>query len=328
MRLSIIIPVYNVEPYIKEALESVFQTDASADDYEVIVVNDGTKDNSMDIVHEYDDRQNLIIYEQENRGLSAARMAGLERAQGDYVWFIDSDDWIVENGVGIVLSLLADRPDSDVLMFPLKRCFDDASRNRVDYHIDKELCVDGKSIVKDYSFPLFSAVRYVFRRSLTDNRYLYFPIGLLHEDEYFGPVLLCLAKQVSVLNDVLYIHPQRDGSIMTTLTIRSSYDCILLHKQLMDFMEHELNSDEWPWFRGHCWSFLRTSFMRSKEKFYGTKDYTNYIRKNGIYVWRQWCARFPNSSMRKRIGEFFIIMMPKTYAWFSRRPRRIRKLFS
>ena len=136
MRLSIIIPVYNVEPYVRRTLESVFQTSACESDFDVIVVNDGTKDNSMAIVRQFADKPNLLIYEQENRGLSAARMAGLERASGDYVWFIDSDDWIVDDGVGIVLRLLSERPNSDVLMFPLLRCFDDTSKNRVDYHID------------------------------------------------------------------------------------------------------------------------------------------------------------------------------------------------
>ena len=98
-RLSIIIPIYNVEAYVAETLKSVFEMNDPKDLFEVIVVNDGTKDGSMDIVRQYADRPNLIIVEQENQGLSAARMKGLSMATGEYVWFIDSDDSLFTNAV-------------------------------------------------------------------------------------------------------------------------------------------------------------------------------------------------------------------------------------
>ena len=101
MRLSIIIPVYNVEAFVSKTLESVFNTTASADDFEVIVVNDGTKDKSMDVVRRFSDRPNLLILEQENQGLSAARMNGLSVASGEYIWFIDSDAEVYQKTEGI-----------------------------------------------------------------------------------------------------------------------------------------------------------------------------------------------------------------------------------
>ena len=106
MLLSVIIPVYNVEAYVGKTLESVFHTTASSDDFEVIVVNDGTKDGSMKVVRQFADRPNLTILEQENQGLSAARMKGRSVARGEYLWFVDSDDYLVEDGVGKVLALL------------------------------------------------------------------------------------------------------------------------------------------------------------------------------------------------------------------------------
>lgn len=326
MHLSIIIPVYNVEPYIKGTLDSVFQTTACKNDFEVIVVNDGTQDNSMTIVRQFTDNPNLLILEQKNSGLSAARMAGLAKANGDYVWFIDSDDWIVDNGVGIVLDLLSQRPDSDVLMFPILRCFDDVLKNRVDYHVDKEQLVDGKTIIKEHSLPLYSAVRYVFKRSLTRNPFLYFPSGLIHEDEYFGPVLMCLAKRVSVFDIALYVHPQREGSIMTSLTVRSSYDIVSIHKQLMCFMKYGLSMDEWPWFRSYCWSILELSFKRNTS-YSRTKDFTRFLRDKGIYLWRQWRASFRDSSLCERIERFCFFVMPRFYRLLSKARKRIRLFF-
>ena len=119
MLLSVIIPVYNVEAYVGKTLESVFHTTASSDDFEVIVVNDGTKDGSMKVVRQFADRPNLTILEQENQGLSAARMKGCSVAGGEYLWFVDSDDYLVEDGVGKVLALLRSHSDAEVLMFPL-----------------------------------------------------------------------------------------------------------------------------------------------------------------------------------------------------------------
>ena len=120
-KLSIIIPVFNVEGYVGKTLASVFDTTASADKFEVIIVNDGTRDRSMDFVRKYATYPNMIIHEQENLGLSAARMNGLSLASGEYVWFVDSDDYLVEDGVEIVLKHLEKTPDVDVLMFPLSR---------------------------------------------------------------------------------------------------------------------------------------------------------------------------------------------------------------
>ena len=129
MRLSIIIPVYNVEAYVGKTLESVFRTTARAEDFEVIVVNDGTRDNSMEVVRQYANRPNITIVEQENQGLSAARMNGLAVAKGEYVWFVDSDDWLVDDGVGKVLKLLEEREGAEVLMFPIVWNYEDTAKN-------------------------------------------------------------------------------------------------------------------------------------------------------------------------------------------------------
>ena len=94
--LSIIIPVYNVEKYIHRCLTSCCkQSDASLDEYEIIIINDGTPDNSMDVVYNIAKKySNIVIFNQKNKGLSAARNQGLEIAKGEYVQFLDSDDWL------------------------------------------------------------------------------------------------------------------------------------------------------------------------------------------------------------------------------------------
>ena len=96
LKLSIIIPVYNVEPYIAKCLDSCLQQDLPADEYEIIVVNDGSPDNSVVIVKDYMQRYlNVRLVNRENGGLSAARNTGLAHANGYYVAFLDDDDeWV------------------------------------------------------------------------------------------------------------------------------------------------------------------------------------------------------------------------------------------
>lgn len=98
MKFSLILPVYNVENYLSQCIESCLHQDIPNEDYEIIVVIDGSPDNSLEIAQYYlKKNHNIKIIEQENRGISSARNTGLQNAQGEYLWFIDSDDYIQEN---------------------------------------------------------------------------------------------------------------------------------------------------------------------------------------------------------------------------------------
>jgi glycosyltransferase involved in cell wall biosynthesis len=104
-KISIIIPVYNVEKYIARCLDSLFNQNISENLYEIIVVNDGTPDSSMKIVSEYDrNHSNFIIINQKNRGVSAARNRGIEISKGEYLLFVDPDDYIVEDSLDTIIS--------------------------------------------------------------------------------------------------------------------------------------------------------------------------------------------------------------------------------
>ena len=309
-KLSVIIPVYNVEAYVGRTLESVFATDASADDFEVIVVNDGTKDGSMEVVRRYADRPNITIIEQENQGLSAARMNGLALAKGEYVWFVDSDDWLVENGVGRVLELLEERPEVDVLLFPYLNVYADPSENHLSYCLDEDKVMSGREVIRDSGLPLYSVVRFVLRRSLMDSEYLYFPLGLLHEDLYFGPVLFYLAKKVLLLRDYVYVRIHREGSIMSTRSIRSSYDVVRIHRMLMRFKEKAVDPADWTWFQSYCLDQLMYSYRMWADS-YDERGFWLFACTNGFYVWRQWDKVYPSSPLHKKAGRLFYFLLPR-----------------
>ena len=111
-KLSIIIPVYNVEKYILPCLESVFRQGLDDKCYEVIIVNDGTQDKSMEVINKIIcSHDNIKIINQKNQGLSVARNNGIEASTGEYLMFIDSDDLLIENSIHTLLESTLDKPD-------------------------------------------------------------------------------------------------------------------------------------------------------------------------------------------------------------------------
>ena len=103
-QLSIIVPVYNVERYIRPCMESIFRQGLNDDDYEVIIVNDGTQDRSMEVIQDIiSQHNNVTVINQENQSLSVARNNGIAVAKGEYILMPDSDDLLIENSLGVLL---------------------------------------------------------------------------------------------------------------------------------------------------------------------------------------------------------------------------------
>ena len=104
IRLSIVIPVCNLENYIAETLDSCLAQDILPEEYEIICIDDGSKDNSLAVLNHYaQTHSNIIVHTKENGGVSSARNKGIELAQGQYIWFVDGDDLIAENALGTLL---------------------------------------------------------------------------------------------------------------------------------------------------------------------------------------------------------------------------------
>lgn len=115
MKLSIIIPVYNTESYLKRCLDSIFNQDLLPSDYEVIVINDGSTDNSLEILKEFEKKhENLLLLTQENKGEAATRNKAIEISRGNYIAFVDSDDALYENTLQSIISYLL-KHDLDIL---------------------------------------------------------------------------------------------------------------------------------------------------------------------------------------------------------------------
>ncbi len=213
MRFSIIIPVYNVEKQLEQCLNSVLSQTFT--DYEVICVNDGSSDGSLMILNDFAEKDIRIkIIDKENGGLSDARNTGIKAAKGDYLFLLDSDDWIVENALEILNKNIENQ---DFIAFNGKRFFEDGRTEAPDEGISEQKIIGweyyNKYALKSRKFHFVCTVLRLYRREFLLENELFFKKGIYHEDNLFTPVCCYYAKNVKVIPDVLYIYRIREGSI-------------------------------------------------------------------------------------------------------------------
>lgn len=236
MKFSIIIPVYNVEAYLHQCLDSVLCQDFS--DWEAVCVNDGSTDGSAAILEDYvakDARFRLVT--QPNGGLSAARNAGLDAAQGEYILFLDSDDWLVENALKVLSTNLS---GEDMLCFSGRRFFEkthgfnpsDLLKNG-DYQSGMDYYNENALLPRDFAF--VCVVLRAYRRSFLMDNGLRFKEGILHEDNLFTPLACYYAKEVRVLNVCLYNYRVRANSITNTVDMKRLTDLMGTANELAAF---------------------------------------------------------------------------------------------
>lgn len=220
-RLSIIIPFYNVEQYIAQCLDSVYNQDIPEEDYEVICVNDGSPDRSRDIVMEYQKQhKNLILVEHEhNKKLGAARNTGRAIAQGKYIWNVDSDDLIVPNCLGRILSV-CEQEDLDVLVFNI--CLYRKENGIFKAYSTAEIApyqlCSGLQFLNDIKTAEFSRIagvwRQVFRREFLNNNDIYSPLINMGEDIPYTHKAIILAERLRVVSDEYYYYRDAENSIL------------------------------------------------------------------------------------------------------------------
>ena len=239
MKLSLIIPVYNVEQYIGRCLQSCLsQPHVAADDYELVIVNDGTKDSSMQVVEEMvNGLNNVTIINQHNQGLSMARNAGLKAAQGEYVWFIDSDDWIEEGCLYEIIQRLA-QTDVDILQLQYRNVYTDGTPNDEHYST-----IEGVMKSKDWFVQntYHAAVPFmVYRKSLLVTHQLLFHPGIYHEDSEFKPKVVYLADTCASYDKVAYNYFKgNDSSITAVLKLKNGIDLFTVMNSLCAFADEQ-----------------------------------------------------------------------------------------
>lgn len=223
MLLSIIIPIYNVEKYVEKCIRSCEAQDISREDYEIVVINDGSPDNSLKIVERIaDEYPNIKIISQPNKGLSAARNTGMRNASGDYYMFVDSDDWIAEKCLGKICSKLKiEQPDA--LAICAANVKGDGMIERRQAYADVTP-MSGYELLKKGVSPC--APFAIWSAKFFKKYELSFFEGIFHEDSEFTPRAYYLADKVSFVNDIIYYVFQNPNSITRTPNPKRAFDLV------------------------------------------------------------------------------------------------------
>ena len=251
IRLSIIIPFYNVEQYIAQCLDSVYRQDIPEEEYEVICVNDASPDHSRDIVLEYQKQhKNLVLIEHEhNKKLGAARNTGRSIARGKYIWNVDSDDYIAENCLSSILKQ-CEQNDLDILMFNLASdtegvlkiadfpfCVSDTPQNGI-------ACLNQNISEIGRFCPVW---RYIYKRDFLDTNYIYSPEINMGEDVPFAFKALLLAKKILLINEIYYnyrINPASLTGVSTLKPIVLYEKCFVAARLVYDVLQYIPKSDD------------------------------------------------------------------------------------
>ncbi|MDE6626978.1 MAG: glycosyltransferase [Lachnospiraceae bacterium] len=224
IKVSVIIPIYNVEKYIEECLLSAMRQ--TLKEIEIICVNDGTRDDSMQIVRRYaEEDERIVIIDKENGGLSSARNAGIKAAQGEYLYFLDSDDYIAENMLEVLFSE-CDRDNLDVIYFDAEAFFETPELEEQHGHFKDyyrrpsmfEDVVSGPELfARMENLHLFrpSACLQMLRRDMLLNNSIFFFEGIVHEDNLFSLQTIFAAERVKHIATPFYKRRVREESIMT-----------------------------------------------------------------------------------------------------------------
>lgn len=255
MILSIVVPVYNVEDYLSKCLDSILNQDIDKDDYEIIVVNDGSTDGSGEIAEEYAERySNITLINQENQGLSGARNSGIKVARGKYIQFVDSDDYLEPN----VEKSLVEKMESgnlDILRFNYQNVnekgevFDPnkASKLYVDYR--DEVC-DGITFLNERQGPACYAVQFMLKTELVKSIPLFME-GIYFEDVEWTPRILTAANRVTSESRIIYNYLVRQGSITKAKTLEKKRKVIDDKIFLIDLMKSQMaDKADKRWYEG------------------------------------------------------------------------------
>ena len=233
MKLSIIVPMYNVANYLAKCLDSLLEQDLSHSDYEIILVNDGSTDKCGEIAQQYADTYtNVKLISQKNMGLSVARNVGIKQAQGDYILFVDSDDYLQPNCLGSLIAQ-AESNELDVLRFRYQNVRENGEifvpheGMMTDYNDYSSIPTDGLTFLNERMWVQCYACQFIVKAEIAKQE-LFTP-NIYFEDTDWTPRMLLRAKRVASVDSIVYNYLWREGSI--TL---SQKNVVKQRKQLCD----------------------------------------------------------------------------------------------
>lgn len=209
--ISVIIPAYNVEKYIKTCLDSLINQTYS--NFEIIVINDGSTDRTEEVLKNYQSNFNLRIYSQKNGGISAARNQGLKLANGELICFIDSDDSVKSDYLEKLAAPFFEDSDVDITVCGYQEKFE----KNVINHVLKNQKISGYQATKDFLIKQqdFNILIWnkLYRKKIFDDHGIRYPVGQIHEDNLTTYKVFFHAQKIAYISDELYIYQRTHSGI-------------------------------------------------------------------------------------------------------------------
>ena len=256
MKLSIIVPIYKVEKYLRKCVDSLLSQDLTEEEYEIILVDDGSPDNCGAIADEYAAKHpNIRAIHQENGGLSVARNTGIDAARGEYIQFVDSDDYLEPN----VLKGLVDKMDAenlDVLRFDYQNVneayevFQPYKDVKPFVDLRDEVC-DGLTFLNERLGYACYAWQFIIRTDCINKQGLYFKPGIYFEDTEWTPRMLASAKRCNSTDTVVYNYLLRSGSITGAVSVEKKRKVLKDKISLLGSLDSQARSvEDARWHKG------------------------------------------------------------------------------
>lgn len=246
-KISFIVPVYNVEAYLERCMASLLLQ--NMEECEILLIDDGSRDHSGEMCDKYgDENPGVRVFHKQNGGLSSARNYGIERAQGEYLVFVDSDDYVSEDMARILKRAWEFHSGPDVIGFDgLEECGDYLEKIRNVPLEDTRVCCGHDCLLTGYRQRNMNVQvwLYAFRKDFLKKNGLYFREGIYHEDVEFTPRALLQAEKIVLIPENLYYYVVREDSISTgknkEKNIQDLSDVLAGLCELAEQQEAELN---------------------------------------------------------------------------------------
>lgn len=257
IKISVVVPVYNTSKYLSRCLRSILSQ--SFEEIEIIIINDGSTDNSLEIIKEYSYLDNrIIIINKKNGGLSSARNEGIKIARGEYVVNIDSDDWIEQDYFKDMYNIAKEK-NADIVVSDF---YVDFSNNNIDYK--KDLNLENNSIISGQIYiekflnnEIFPAVwNKMFRLDLYKNNNILHPVEISLGEDLVATLKLAHYAKTIAKNNKAYVHyMQNDDSITKSSPTKKIYELISAFKILNLFFDKKINFDRKKIENYGCWLY-------------------------------------------------------------------------
>ena len=250
VEISVIIPVYNVEDYLRECLDSI--CNQTFDDIEIICVNDGSTDSSPEILNKYARKDSRVkIISQNNQGLAASRNNGYALAQGKYIYFIDSDDYLKKDALEKLYNNAISN-DSDMVLFKFQKVddFKNVHKRGVAFRIDNilgdvdydNLTFTYRDVKKQVMNSAFSACLKLYKKEFIDTLDFTFPVGLNFEDVPVHVMVMIEAERISFVPESLYNYRSNPNSILNSTA--NGFDIFKVIDMVEDYLVKNNRYDE------------------------------------------------------------------------------------